>query len=65
MCVIDDAIIIITRLVLFLRNVMLVTPEKATTIVLAIMTLHNYLCSDNHYIHAVAVDDELLLTMQA
>ena len=41
-----------------LRNAMLVGPEKATTIVLAIMTLHNYLRNDKHYIHAGAFDDE-------
>ena len=41
-----------------LRNVMLVGPEKATTIVLAIMTLHNYLCSDQHCMQPGAVDDE-------
>ena len=32
-----------------LRNTILVGPEKATTIVLAIMTLHNYLRSDVQY----------------
>jgi len=41
-----------------LRNAMLVGPEKATTIVLAIMALHNFLRSDKHYIHAGAFDDE-------
>ena len=30
-----------------LRSVMLVGPEKATTIVLAIMTLQNFLCKDS------------------
>ena len=30
-----------------LRSVMLVGPEKAATIVLAIMTLHNLICEDS------------------
>ena len=41
-----------------LRNAMLVGPEKATIIILATMTLHNYLHSDKDYIHAGAFDDE-------
>ena len=48
-----------------LQSVMLVGPEKAATIVLAIMTLHNFLCEDSSArpvympLGSVDVDEEL------
>ena len=42
-----------------LRNVMLVGPEKATTIVMAIMVLHNFLRSDKCYINPANIDEDV------
>ena len=40
-----------------LRNAILLTPEKAASIVLAIMVLHNFLRSDKCYINAATLDE--------
>ena len=41
-----------------LRNAMLVGPNKATTIVMAIMVIHNFLRSDKCYINPATIDED-------